>query len=1000
VDIEDIYKAIREEEIFVYEPEFYERAFSFVSKQQKKALSREADNFRRVAVEDYDELSKRLDLTKFQESCAVRNVLKTRRLANLLVDDKGELNLSVLPRLISHVETYLHSIGPNRQYDSKRQKHLLKVLQQLNENKELARLIKSITKPMSHRYAEQIIRDTLLLPSNIPITDAHTRRAVLSAWMCTLRQNIGSCFATAPAIIIHDELPEMFFTDIRELLSTGRLKRTFGGIEYSVPLSQSWGAGDLKKPFYLPLGSHLFEESRIWMSPGLAAAFQSAGLLDAELSATETLEKVKAIILDVIHSLEWNQPFILITAEEIIRKAILRKFGLSEQDVQDYENRPKEMLQSGLLLQVARPGLGGAGKAELCKNFLADFAVACNALKGLADNALLKAWEFSLASFAETKAQFTRWNLYASLGLGAQEKGGIGERLYEMIKRELEQANKRVQDFQYEYENVFHQLKTMETRMRSISSEKEAQWFRAEYQTKRNEFYTLEDMRDEIHKKAQRFANLYDVLIDQYDVLFPLYFQEVYDADMFDISAGPYDDSPAGFRLLYKYGRSNTSQWSRIKTPSEFIESLVSFFTATETEIAASQQMEGLQTEFSEIVTAIVNQVRTKEFLESAFYRMAAAHQTPIVRDPLNHLEQIEKKPWAYTSGGTMSTLVSCYYRLETKPMEVSRWVESSTELLIFLVDTLKQIPPKLIEDYLHDPDKAMLMHSPTHAFLLKPGLSPFKEAWQTDAFTYTWVRDNIILPRERFVDSLWLDAEKMHYLIERFAAFVPENYRHYFLRVFGTLYGTMRPGEFRDHIIDTISKERGLKQVGRSILNENEIDSSLYSLLPLFHRSELKERLENLYDAIPELSPEYRQIFFDIFEAASQSYTQATMMDADALQRIFKGLLSMTLQTTASNVDYHTIVSHAAQKLGYAMPAPIIFADTNWVKEEFGFVLNPGSGRFELWRIDATGRIGHPMTIWEQWLNGSRKDITWGIYTKPYEYSTGFERGMLLMRR
>src|SRR5262249_55311060 len=158
--------------------------------------------------------------------------------------------------------------------------------------------------------------------------------------------------------------------------------------------------------------------------------------------------------------------------------------------------------------------------------------------------------------------------------------------------------------------------------------------------------------------------------------LFPLYFQEVYDADMHDVTSGSYDDSPAGFRLLYKYGRSNTSQWSLIKTPNEFIESLANFFTATESEVCGTKGLEGLSSDISEITTALVAQVRTRDFLETAFYRMAVAHKTGMVRDPLEHLDQIEKKPWAYTSGGTMSGLVSSYFRLEQPPAEVARWVE------------------------------------------------------------------------------------------------------------------------------------------------------------------------------------------------------------------------------------------------------------------------------------------------------------------------------------
>ena len=54
---------------------------------------------------------------------------------------------------------------------------------------------------------------------------------------------------------------------------------------------------------------------------------------------------------------------------------------------------------------------------------------------------------------------------------------------------------------------------------------------------------------------------------------------------------------------------------------------------------------------------------------------------------------------------------------------------KSPFELLVFFADTLKRIPPSLLEPYLKGQRQSMLMQSPTHAFLLKPFLSPFKEA-------------------------------------------------------------------------------------------------------------------------------------------------------------------------------------------------------------------------------------------------------------------------------
>src|SRR5262249_53030936 len=155
-------------------------------------------------------------------------------------------------------------------------------------------------------------------------------------------------------------------------------------------------------------------------------------------------------------------------------------------------------------------------------------------------------------SYAETKAGFTRWNLYSSLGFRPEDQGGIGPVIYEILTNKIEQSKIKIQELQNEYEMMYSQMKFLEARMQPAATEKEVDSLRIEYKTKSYEFYTLEELRDQEHQKAQRIANMFDMLIDAYYELFPKYFQEVYDADMHEVTVGPYDDSPAGFRLLYK----------------------------------------------------------------------------------------------------------------------------------------------------------------------------------------------------------------------------------------------------------------------------------------------------------------------------------------------------------------------------------------------------------------------------------------------------------------
>lgn len=974
MDLQENNEKQKKTSLSIDDPNFYQHAFS--AAVDYSLTENKKDPLKSICTEQFETISRCMNRARLQEGCMVRNVLRARGIANLILNDAGEFDLEALSRAIVYLQDALYSLGPDRQNDSKYQEKMLEVLIELNTNKVILGLIRNVDKPAANQKAEEIIRDTLQLKHSEIITDAHARRAALSAWLSMLRQSVGSCFATAPGIIIHDEQPQLFIKDLISLLNIGRLTRVVKGIEYSVPLSHTWGTGDLKKPFLLSKDSH-----DIGFAPGLIAAFQAADLIKENDSLEDQAIAVNQLIKNVSKNFTQYGSRLIVTADEVIQNVLLTSLNITGQDIQDYKNRPQNIISSGLVVPTSY--LSAGGKGELCSNFFKKYQDACIAFKSLADNALLKSWEYSLASFSETKSQFTRWNLYASLGFGNNEKGGIGVCIYEFTKQRLDQVNKLINDSQLEYEQVYAQLKVLESRMQHPSSERDAQWLRVEYQSRRNEFNTLEEIRNTNNAKAHQFANLYSHLLECYDDLFPTYFQEVYDADMHDVSANFYDDSPAGFRLLYKYGRNNTSQWSYIYTPKEFADALAAFFIATETEITTSPNAQGIENEVSEIVTILVNHVRTTEFMESALHRMAIAHKTPIIADPLSNLDRIEKKPWAYTSGGTINTLISCYYKLDNNPTEVARWVESPLELCVFLIDTIKQIPPKTIENFLLSRSKCMLMHSPTHAFLLNPLNKLFKAGWESDLYTYTWVRDVIIIPRKKFIENIWLDEEMIQYLLENIFKNIQIEHRQYFINKLGSLPNNLQPSDFRNRILSVTQHDSVLQN-----LNAELIDNLLYNLLPFSSRSSLRERLNEIYQILPGINQQQHQLLMNTFDSVSPTLTPSGLINANQLQDICKGIICLAFKQPTFKINYHQAINSAAQQLGYAMPEPFIFADTNWMIDDFAFVVNPGTNEFELWRIDRIGRSGAPMSSWTEWLNGSRKDLTWGVYTNSYEYN------------
>jgi len=458
--------------------EIFKKTFlmeSFEKKAHEQTLS---GPLTALLLDEYIETCRDFDLTNLQQSWSWRNIHVARGLAKELIDLKGEIKRTLLFKAIQILEKGLHSLGPNRHHDARRQQHLLKILRLFYEKPEYVQALKRVHKPEGHPGAEQLIRETLFLPENTPLNDAHARQATLSALLTRLRQNVGSCFATAPAILIQQDQPLYFLADMSQLLGTGRLKRTYEGKEYSVPLSVSWGVGDLIRPFYLAsLGRHPLKV--LARAPGLHAALKAAGLIDTE-SRKEAIKTCEKLLCASFLNKVSENPFETLTADRVLKEVLQSHHHLTEEEITHSLNRVDMGGRMGMVSMYE-------GKSRLVSRYLEEYEKAKGAFKALTDNALLKAWEFTLASLSEAKANFAKWNFYASLGVQPQEPHGIGESLQTKLKEIVEQFNEEIQVHQSHYDHVFAQVKYLEGRIRRASTENELNWIRAEYQMRRHE---------------------------------------------------------------------------------------------------------------------------------------------------------------------------------------------------------------------------------------------------------------------------------------------------------------------------------------------------------------------------------------------------------------------------------------------------------------------------------------------------------------------------------
>lgn len=938
-----------------------------------------ADPVERVLLAPHIDLSARLDSTNLQQSCSVRNVMRARDLASLLIDDQGALDQERLERAIDVLTTNLHGLALGRELDLPRTQHMLAVLQQLQVDKVTRQALAAISRPERSMIAEKLIRETLRLEESHQVTDADTRRAALSACLCYLRQNVGSCFATAPAIIVQTEKLHVFLQDVNELLSTERLQRVAQGHEYTAPLTTSWGIGDLRRPVLVAATEHESPQP-LWEAPGLQLGLEAAGV---DLSETN----LKQLYFEALHKAGLSAGRRWMLVEDVFATLLRYLNDLDRSDIQDYETSLDRAPRRDLVEVAVQSATDARGVRKRCEHYFKQLDEATGFFKALTDNALLKAWEFTLASFAETKANFSRWNLYKSLGFDHREPDGLADCLYQAVQARLDAVNDEVKEQTRQLEQIQLQVEYTGQRMRRASSERELKFMQTEYQSRVSEFRHAETLRDLTHRKAKILASLHQVLLDQLDERFPSFFQEVYDPDMREVASGPYDDSPAGFRLLCKHGRSHAAQWTLIYTPQEFIDSLASFLVSVEHELLYIDELEPVRDEIGPIITTLVAHVKSQVFIESALHRMARAHGAPILEDPLKHLDKLPKKPWSYTSGGTMAGLVASYFGQDSKPTDSSRWVENPTELLCFIIDTVRAIPQTLRQQFVAGLRRCILMHSPTHAFNLLPNLVPFRDSWQdNDQYTYTWVRDKWVLPAQQFYGQIVLERDAIQLFLKELGRQLPSELES----AYWTLMHSLAP---RSSLLDLrnsiLSRLRDDARFG--LLNAASIDGLLFSEIPYTKSTRLRAKLEPIFSALSRSG--HTRDLLSTYDELMNLLKATPLLSSSQVMRLCR--LTFMAQhrslTCAHNVAED--IDHHARQAGLIGPKPIRFADSNWVSDDFAFVINPASLKLELWRCHPNDHVGAPLDAWSHFLDGTQREPTWGIYQNPLEYTASSKR-------
>lgn len=671
-----------------------------------------------------------------------------------MIDSKGELLFDVLEKILEFFEKNPGFLGPSKNFDPYFFEHIERSLRSLKK-REVFEAFHRISPPLCHQRAEEIVRETALVKKGKKLEICDVRRAALACFLTLLRQASGSCFASAYAILLQREYPLQFFIDLHDLLLLGQLRRVHAGQLVSVPLNIKEPDFDWHKKVFSPEKSY--------------------GVLYALKEAKIPLEK----------PIEYEGE---LCAGEFFEKALYQSLGLTQEMIADEEALSKIQMSPLFIKQTGVYYRPPTERGKKVREFREKLEIAKKTFYSLTECFLLRSWEYSLASFADVKTEFAKWNLFIGLGLHPEEKGGIGEFLHRLFTEKLEEYNREIDSIEKELNQNALALDAIDAMFQTASDAMRRAQLKSEFLSLEISMGSMREKKNALIEKTNRISRALEFFIDRYIESFPKYFQEIFDPKIQKEHLTLYEDSMAGFRLIYKHGREDASLWTAIEKKESYLESLQDFFSSVEKELFFDETIE--EDLIKEVTSALIRFLQTEDFFQSALRRAK---------------ERGRRSPWDYFSGGTLQTLVQNYTGRDAPFREKSIRAKSADELYRFL------------KSFQSVEEKGLLMHSPTHAFLFYP---------------------HMMTPLEKPLGraSSWKSSEKEH-LVHSLCERIPPQNEAGFLHRIRQSGWEGSSAEFRLSLIDALQELRG---------KESIVDALLFEKTPLFPSDRAKEIVKN----------------------------------------------------------------------------------------------------------------------------------------------------------
>lgn len=381
-------------------------------------------------------------------------------------------------------------------------------------------------------------------------------------------------------------------------------------------------------------------------------------------------------------------------------------------------------------------------KIQLAKELLFDET---EKIKQKVQHPFTKCWEYTVASFSDADVNRASYNMHIALGLSPEQEGGLGHKLMKQSQEEYESGQKRAQELDEEIERLEDILRGQDVRAHGAIGDA-ARSIGRQIQVSEHKLQSMVDEKNEIVEHMNMASGVPSIILQELQLNFPYYFQEVYDPQMHEFKGVIYEDNPAGFRLVYKHGTNNPLAWTLIYSKEQYLSCIDNYLVLMVPILIANCEWEKGKDSMQSIVDSLRELIQTDEFYQGALARLEA------YRKEITQAEGSAKiNPYSYISGASVESLCQTYFCLDRDLVFKENRPLSFSALLIWIIDLFKEAPERLLSAFDKNPEHALIIRSSSHAFLLKGGYEDLKKAYRTNKNSYIYVRDEIIRPAETF---------------------------------------------------------------------------------------------------------------------------------------------------------------------------------------------------------------------------------------------------------